>query len=62
MFVIRNLQTRLILNLMLIHTEERPFSCKACDMKFKNSYGLQRHMTTHKAEQTLCEQVAIEEN
>lgn len=38
----------------VIHTDERPFPCDKCDMRFKNKYGLTCHMETHDDKKYIC--------
>lgn len=41
---------------MLVHTDERPFSCKLCDKRYVSRYGLKIHLHVHTKEKPFkCE-------
>lgn len=37
-----------------VHTDERPFPCDKCEMRFKNAYGLKCHQETHDDKKYIC--------
>lgn len=38
----------------VIHTDERPYPCDKCELRFKNPYGLKCHLETHDDNKYIC--------
>ena len=52
-FKTKNLLTR---HLAVVHTNNRPYACDECDLKFKSSTNLKAHQTMHTGEKRFsCE-------